>query len=64
MLIIHDLLGVYDDTPPFAKKYAKLNNIVTDALINFRDDVKSLRFPSGEYTIHMEKKEVEKLEKI
>ena len=64
VLIIHDLLGVYDDTPPFAKKYAKLNNIVTDALINFRDDVKSLRFPSGEYTIHMEKKEVEKLEKI
>ena len=55
VLIIHDLLGVYDNPPPFAKTYANLNEIITNALTNYRNEVKSLRYPSENYTIHMEK---------
>jgi len=61
VLILHDLLGVYDQAPPFVKPYADLNKVVTEALIGYRDDVRSVRYPGEEYTVHMESGEARKL---
>ena len=61
VLILHDLLGVYDQAPPFVKQYADLNRVVTEALIGYRDDVRSVKYPGEEYTVHMESGEARKL---
>jgi 3-methyl-2-oxobutanoate hydroxymethyltransferase len=64
VLILHDLLGVYEEAPPFAKPYADLNSVITEAFSGFRDDVRSLEFPGEEYTVHMELGEAGKLKKM
>lgn len=64
VLILHDLLGVYDQAPPFVKPYADLNKVITEALIGYRDDVRSARYPGEEYTVHMESGEARKLKKV
>jgi 3-methyl-2-oxobutanoate hydroxymethyltransferase len=64
VLILHDLLGVYEEAPPFAKPYADLNSVITEAFSGFRDDVRSLGFPGEEYTVHMESGEAGKLKEM
>jgi 3-methyl-2-oxobutanoate hydroxymethyltransferase len=65
VLILHDILGVYEESPPFAKQYTNLNREIVNSLTEFRNEVKASKFPSEEYTVNMEKSEAEKLlEKI
>jgi 3-methyl-2-oxobutanoate hydroxymethyltransferase len=61
VLILHDVLGVYEQAPPFAKPYADLNKVVTDALTRYRDDVRSVAYPGEEHTVHMDSGEAKKL---
>ncbi len=63
VLIFHDLLGVYEKAPPFAKPYANLNRIIKEALSKFKEEIIKSEYPSEEYTIHMDKLEAEKLRK-
>jgi 3-methyl-2-oxobutanoate hydroxymethyltransferase len=63
VLIFHDLLGIYEKAPPFAKPYANLNRIIKEALSNFKKEIRNSKYPSEEYTVHMEKSEAEKLRK-
>jgi 3-methyl-2-oxobutanoate hydroxymethyltransferase len=48
---MQDLLG-FDASfkPKFLKKYADLNKIIGDALVNFNKDIKSRKFPSVEHS--------------
>jgi 3-methyl-2-oxobutanoate hydroxymethyltransferase len=64
VLILHDVLGVYDQAPPFARPYANLNKVVTDAFTRYRDDVRSMVYPGEEYTVHMDSGEAKKLRKM
>ena len=45
VLVLHDVLGLYPDAPPFAKRYADLATIATDALRAYADDVRARTFP-------------------
>jgi len=63
VLVLHDLLGVYDEAPPFAHPYADLNRVITDALAKYREDVRSVKYPGEKYTVHMEGAEAKKLKK-
>jgi len=63
VLLSTDLLGVYETQPPFVKPYADLNKTIHDALTAYIDDVKKGKYPSEEYLIHMDEKEIEKLGK-
>ncbi len=45
VLVLHDLLGLYPHSPPFARRYAELGRAATDALRTYADDVRSGRFP-------------------
>ncbi|MCS7140901.1 MAG: 3-methyl-2-oxobutanoate hydroxymethyltransferase [Candidatus Nitrosocaldus sp.] len=54
VLVLHDMLGLYDNSPRFAKRYASMADAVLDALIRYRDDVLGSRFPGEEHTFHMD----------
>ena len=45
VLVLHDLLGMYGDPPPFAKRYADLATVATEALRAFGADVRGGTFP-------------------
>jgi 3-methyl-2-oxobutanoate hydroxymethyltransferase len=47
VLVLHDVLGLYDDAPPFAKQYAALGADTTAALRAYADDVRSRAFPTA-----------------
>jgi 3-methyl-2-oxobutanoate hydroxymethyltransferase len=62
VLVLHDILGLYDRfTPRFAKKYADLSSIASEALANYRNEVTTGKFPASEHTFKMDSKELEKL---
>ena len=47
VLVLHDMLGLnVDFTPRFLRRYANLNQVVTDAVQNYIKDVKSGSFPN------------------
>ncbi len=46
VLVTADLLGLSEKIPPFAKRYANLQQIILDSVTQFADDVKSGEFPS------------------
>ncbi len=49
VLVWHDLLGIYENVPPFVKKYADLASIIQLALENYREEVKEGKFPAREH---------------
>ncbi len=45
VLVLHDVLGMYPTAPSFAKQYADIGTLATNALRAFADDVRQKRFP-------------------
>ena len=61
VLVWHDLLGIYESSPPFAKRYAELGRIILDALSQYNREVKAGEFPSSEhYWEYQDKEDFEK----
>lgn len=48
VLVTSDLLQLSDRQPPFAKSYANLREIITEAVQNFATEVRGHQFPGGE----------------
>jgi len=61
VLVLHDILGLYKSVPKFAKKYVDLNEIISNALKTYVEDVRSCRFPAKEHTFYMKEGEYKKL---
>ncbi|MEO9309905.1 MAG: 3-methyl-2-oxobutanoate hydroxymethyltransferase [Nitrososphaera sp.] len=62
VLVIHDVLGMYDKLKPkFVKRYLSLSDDITRALTNYKLDVETCRFPTKENWFSMDKSELEKL---
>jgi 3-methyl-2-oxobutanoate hydroxymethyltransferase len=58
VLVLHDLLGMFDRfTPRFVKRYAELFPEMERALAAYRDDVSARRFPAAEHVFSMEEGE-------
>ncbi|MFV1951627.1 MAG: 3-methyl-2-oxobutanoate hydroxymethyltransferase [Nitrospinota bacterium] len=58
ILVIHDLLGIPGDfNPKFIKRYADIGESITDAVRNYIEEVREVKFPSEEHSYHAEKKE-------
>lgn len=49
VLVLHDVLGLSFQSPPFAKRYADLYSIARDAISRYAKEVRSGEFPSSEY---------------
>jgi 3-methyl-2-oxobutanoate hydroxymethyltransferase len=63
VLVLHDLLGLYDDIKPkFVKRYADSHSLFSTAIKNYINDVKSLDFPNPEHTFALSKEELQKFE--
>jgi len=46
VLVLHDMLGFYDDfTPSFVKKYANINNDIKQAVSQYIDEVQNGEYP-------------------
>jgi 3-methyl-2-oxobutanoate hydroxymethyltransferase len=55
ILVTEDLLGLgFTRKPRFARRYADLNHTITEAVLDFRADCLSERFPSEEETYSMD----------
>jgi 3-methyl-2-oxobutanoate hydroxymethyltransferase len=53
VLVIHDMLGLFDDfTPKFVKRYADLKAVMTGAVESFVKEVREQKFPSEEHSFH------------
>ncbi len=50
VLVLHDVLGLYPDAPPFAKQYAQLADAATNALRSYAEDVRAGAFPTARAT--------------
>lgn len=62
VLVIHDMLGMYDKIEPkFVKKYLSLSGEITKALESYRNDVETGLFPAEQHSFSMEKVELDKL---
>ena len=63
LLIVSDLFGIFQAfTPKFVKKYANLAEISINALKEYAQDVRALKFPSEEHSYRMMEGEYERLE--
>jgi 3-methyl-2-oxobutanoate hydroxymethyltransferase len=51
VLVLHDMLGLFDDfTPKFVKRYADLKGSMSAAAKNFIDEVRERKFPGEEHS--------------
>ena len=47
VLVMHDMLGInMDFSPKFLRRYANLNQVISQAVVNYINDVKSGDFPN------------------
>ena len=52
VLVTDDLLGLFSDfTPRFVKKYAELEETISEAAASYADDVRHRRFPAKEHCV-------------
>ncbi len=64
ILVIHDVLGINPNPPPFARKYTDLYGIMRDALSRYAEDVRSGKFPSEGEFWGMSEEELRKLRRM
>lgn len=62
VLVIHDLVGLYDRfTPKFVKQYARINEPVIEALARYKEEVENRSFPTEAHSFSMKAEERDKL---
>ncbi len=63
VLVLHDLLGLYDDIKPkFVRRYADSYSLFSTAIKNYVNDVKLGDFPDSGHTFSISPEELEKFE--
>jgi 3-methyl-2-oxobutanoate hydroxymethyltransferase len=58
VLVWHDLLGLYEWRPRFAKAYASLRPEISEALSRYASDVRSRSFPASEHLYNIDADEL------
>ena len=53
VLVIHDILGLREKySPKFVKRYAELGPIISEAVTNYIDEVRTGKFPDAEHSFN------------
>ncbi|MBU1288999.1 MAG: 3-methyl-2-oxobutanoate hydroxymethyltransferase [Alphaproteobacteria bacterium] len=55
VLVTHDMLGLFDWTPKFVRRYADLSKTISEAAAAYADDVRTRRFPGEAETYALRK---------
>ncbi|MDR3567542.1 MAG: 3-methyl-2-oxobutanoate hydroxymethyltransferase [Syntrophobacteraceae bacterium] len=64
VLVVHDVLGLFDRfVPRFVKRYAKLDDLIVEALVKYKEEVEQGVFPGPEHSFTISEQEVQKLGK-
>jgi 3-methyl-2-oxobutanoate hydroxymethyltransferase len=64
VLVLHDLIGLYDDIKPkFAKRYMESFSLISDAIKNYVNEVKTGQFPNSQSSFFMPDDQIESLRK-
>lgn len=63
VLVFHDLIGLSGLSPKFVKRYVQLKGPIEGALRNFREEVRSGKFPTLEHSYEMKGEELKELKK-
>jgi 3-methyl-2-oxobutanoate hydroxymethyltransferase len=62
LVIFHDLMGLFwEFKSKFVKRYCEAGKIMTDALMDYANEVRNLKFPSKENFYEIKEEELEKL---
>jgi 3-methyl-2-oxobutanoate hydroxymethyltransferase len=65
VLVVHDMLGIYEDIKPkFVKRYAEFSKLILGAISQYTTDVKSNKFPEEQNVFHMSSKEFNELHRM
>ncbi len=65
VLVISDLLGLYDKlTPRFVKRYAELGEAAVGAIAAFAEETRNGSFPSPEHSFHLKEEEFVKVKNL
>jgi 3-methyl-2-oxobutanoate hydroxymethyltransferase len=65
VLVLHDLLGLYNEfNPKFIKRYLDLSKLIGKAITQYCSEVREGIFPNEGHTYHMQNGEKDKLQKI
>jgi 3-methyl-2-oxobutanoate hydroxymethyltransferase len=65
VLVLHDMLGIYQDfKPKFVKRYGEFSRLILEAILQYTSDVKSSRFPEEQNIFHMFPEELSKLNRV
>src|SRR6185437_3008678 len=65
ILVTDDLLGKYTDFKPrFVRQYANLSEICTNAITEYAEDVRSMKFPNDTESFAFTEEEEEKLREL
>jgi len=60
VLVMHDMIGLYDHPPKFVKKYASIGRMARKALVQYREDVEAGIFPvNGTHGTAMKSKQLD-----
>jgi 3-methyl-2-oxobutanoate hydroxymethyltransferase len=55
VLVTPDMLGLFEWTPKFVKRFADLKTVIGDAAAAYAEEVKARRFPAAEHTYQLKK---------
>lgn len=50
ILVFHDLIGVFEKTPKFVKRYLESGKLIKQALVKYKDEVQNGQFPGEEHS--------------
>lgn len=59
ILVTHDMLGLFDWTPKFVRRYADLSTSISEATATYAEDVRTRQFPAAAETYALRKPEPE-----
>ena len=62
VMVFHDMVGLFDKfTPKFVKKYTNLTEIILKALEEFKEEVKTQKFPEEKHSFIIKEEELNKM---
>lgn len=54
VLVLHDMLGLFEKTPKFAKRYADMAQTMQEAIETYRDEVRGHQFPAQAHSFSID----------